>query len=269
MKICFSLVLFKHSISEIHPLLSSINLLQYKYPILDCSLFIYDGSKTSYTSSQISALRGIADQVPIQYFHGLNIGYGMGNNYNFKSISSPQHFLFVVVNPDIYFEPVSVFPLFEWCFGNPSYSCVAPLILNQFHEVQFSAKRNPTFLSLLIGRLSFLRFFHFFRMYDEWHKQLNHNYSSEMFESTYLSGCFLIIPSNCYRLVDGFSSSFFLHLEDADIVRRLSMIGRTIHNPLGVVNHLWARGSHKSLKQMLYLFQSYLAYIRLWGFSLF
>lgn len=214
-------------------------------------------------------MRSSADRVDIHYLHGPNVGYGMGNNCNFDAICCSSDFLFVVVNPDIHFKPDSVFPLFKWCIDNPIYSCVAPLILNQFGVIQYSAKRNPTFFSLLIGRFSFLRRLSLFRSYDDWHKHRNRDYSLETFNASYLSGCFLVIPSNYFRIVGGFSSSYFLHLEDADIVRRLGMVGLSVHNPVGIVTHLWARGSHKSFKQMFYLIKSYLVYIWLWGFTLF
>ena len=34
--------------------------------------------------------------------------------------------------------------------------CLSPLIYNNFNKLQYSAKRNPTILSLLIGRFNFL-----------------------------------------------------------------------------------------------------------------
>jgi len=74
-----------------------------------------------------------------------------------------------------------------------------------------------------------------------------------------------LIPSWAYIKVGGFSEQYFLHFEDADIVRKLSMYGYTKHVPLGRVTHGWARGSHTSPSQILSLMRSYLIYSIIWG----
>lgn len=269
MKIFFSLVLYNHTVPSIEPLLSSIGSLQSTYFCLDCKLFLYDASQSRFSTQEVEYLTSLAHPVDIDYFSGPNIGYGMANNANFTRITEDSPFLFVVVNPDVYFSPESLYPLLEWAFSNPSVSCTAPLIVNHLEQIQYSAKRNPTFLSLLLGRFSVLERFKPFLLYAEWHKHLHLDYSTETVVSTYLSGCFLLIPGHYFRAVGGFSSSFFLHLEDADLVRKLSSVGLTVHNPLGKVYHLWARGSHKSLLQMWHLTNSYFSYIKAWGFDLF
>jgi hypothetical protein len=51
-------------------------------------------------------------------------------------------------------------------------------------------------------------------------------------------------------------------------VRRLSSVGETLHNPIGVVVHGWARGSHTSLFQILSLLRSFILYSQIWGFRI-
>jgi len=268
MRFFFSCVLYNHSVSCIEPLLSSLGSLSTAYPSLDCKLLLYDASRSGFDDPEVQHLKTLASPVNIYYYSGPNIGYGLANNNNFARIIEDDPFIFVIVNPDVFFSPQSLYPLLEWTLSNPSVSCAAPLVVNQFDQVQFSAKRNPTFLSLLLGRFSALERFTYFRSYVQWHKNLDRDYLSETFASTYLSGCFLLIPDIYYRQVGGFSSSFFLHLEDADLVRRLSAVGQTLHNPLGKVVHLWSRGSHKSLRQIWFLFISYIQYVKVWKFNL-
>jgi GT2 family glycosyltransferase len=156
----------------------------------------------------------------------------------------------------------------DWVLLYPDVACVAPLVLGSRGSVQYSVKHNPTFLSLLIGRLYVLRRISFLEAYDRWHRNLACDYRRSLIESPYLSGCFLVIPSSYYSRVGGFCEKYFLHLEDADIVRRLSLLGRCLHNPVGVVVHQWARGSHKSLSQTLYLFRSIVVYMCNWGMNI-
>jgi GT2 family glycosyltransferase len=206
----------------------------------------------------------------VAYQYAGNIGFGSANNQNFLAFPlHKENFLFVVVNPDISFEPASLIPLLDWVSASPDVSCVAPLIFNPGGLIQFSAKHDPTFTSLLLGKFPRLKRLPLFERYDRWHRNLDRDYRHECIESTYLSGCFLVIPSVWYFRIGGFSERYFLHLEDADIVRRLSRYGRCMHNPIGSVVHQWARGSHRSAVQIVHLMYSFLVYVFAWGFRVF
>jgi GT2 family glycosyltransferase len=207
--------------------------------------------------------------VEILYAKGENIGFGRANNLNYRQASLSCKDIFIVANPDVSFAPVDLVRLLDWLVSNPSVSCLAPLIVGSTGVIQYSAKKNPTVLSLLLGRFHCLTKLSFLCGYDSNHRNLCYDYKRDCILTPYLSGCFLIIPSRFYSAVGGFCSQFFLHLEDADLVRRLSLVGETLHNPIGTVTHLWARGSHRSFVQALYLFQSCITYFRIWGFKLF
>ena len=269
-RIAFSLVLFNHSLEEITPLLSSIS--AFSVLLMDVfrvQLYIYDNSP-EFSSFLLAGIGRKLSSVPWHYFHNSsNIGFGLANNCNYESSELTEDDFFIVSNPDTYFDATQLAPLLFWLVDNKSISCAAPLLLNASGSIQYSAKKNPTLLSLILGRLGFLCNLPFLLKYDRWHKNMSHDYYSESFESSYLSGSFLIIPSWAYRRVGGFSSKYFLHLEDADIVRRLSSVGSTMHNPIGKVVHLWARGSHKSVFQTIHLLNSMFTYFSVWGFRLF
>ena len=91
------------------------------------------------------------------------------------------------------------------------------------------------------------------------------NYKKEIIQSSYLSGCFLIIKATIYIKVKGFDNRYFLHLEDADFTRMCSSYGLVIHDPTLRVVHKWARGSHKSFRQMLCIFISLIKYFKKMG----
>jgi GT2 family glycosyltransferase len=269
MDIIFSLVLYRHSFESIKPLLMSIQAIATYAGGHSFALNIYNACPHQSDDPTASRIRAILGDLLSVYQYGLNIGFGAANNRNFMACQHEEDFLFVVVNPDISFEPVSLLPLLDWVASRRDVSCVAPLIMNPGGVVQFSAKQNPTLVSLIIGRLPFLKRIRAFKLYDRWHRNLDCDYTSQCIESTYLSGCFLVIPSSCYLKIGGFSERYFLHLEDADISRRLSRHGASMHNPIGVVEHRWARGSHRSLRQMLHLARSFIVYSLVWGIRLF
>ena len=267
--ICFSLVIYKHSLDVISPLLLSINSLASSLPDYLISLSVYDGSPSSYDSPSKDEITSTVCNVQIFYHHGPNIGFGRANNYNFNAAGLSPSDLFIVANPDISFRSHDLIPLIRFVFQTPSVSCVAPLIKLPDGSIQRSVKHNPTILSLLIGRFNILCSIPFLDKYDIWHKNLNRDYATDKIVSSYLSGCFLLIPSWAYESVGGFSSKYFLHVEDADLVRRLSSVGLSLHNPLGCVYHGWARGSHSSPSQIFSLLKSFAIYSVIWGLRLF
>jgi GT2 family glycosyltransferase len=266
--ICFSLVLYKHSIESLSPLLSSIRLLADHAPWLRILLCVYDGSPLGHPSPSKEELMRDLPSLDILYSRGKNVGFGSANNINFIRAPLAPFDVFAVVNPDIRFSPEQLLPLLYWAFSSTDYACVAPLILLESGAIQYSVKHDPTVLSLLLGRFECLKRFNLLRKYDSWHKNLGCDYSSAVIPSTYMSGCFLLIPAWAYDRVGGFCEKYFLHVEDADIVRRLSTVGSCLHNPIGVVVHGWARGSHSSLSQILSLLKSFLLYSWIWGFRL-
>ena len=122
---------------------------------------------------------------------------------------------------------------------------------------------------MLIGFLPYLKRIKIFSNYDFFHKNKDKEYLTETFKAEFLSGCFLIVKPLMFKAVGGFTKTFFLHLEDADLVRKLSLLGTTAHLPKAEIVHTWNRGSHKSLFQIINLIKSMFIYFYLWGFKLF
>ena len=91
----------------------------------------------------------------------------------------------------------------------------------------------------------------------------------DTFKSQFLSGSFLVVKAEIFAKVKGFSEAYFLHFEDADLVRKCSFYGLTAHLPKGEITHTWNRGSHKSLFQIIHLIRSMFIYFYKWGFKLF
>lgn len=268
-QVCISLVLFRHQISDILPLLSSILNFANSSSCYKVILSIYDGSGINFDAPTYIEVQERIPGVELFYSKGANIGFGSANNFNYSQASLSCNDIFIVANPDVSFEPADLLRLLDWLVSKPSVACLAPLIVGSRGTIQYSAKRNPTILSLALGRFPWLTKLQFLQNYDAAHRNLDKNYAIDCIESPYLSGCFLLIPSRFFTDVGGFSPQFFLHLEDADLVRRLSLVGETLHYPVGTVTHLWARGSHGSLRQTFYLFQSVITYFRIWGFRLY
>ena len=270
--IFFSIVLYKHSYEDIKELLISIKNIEIKLrEIFKIHCIISDNSNNDSIKSSFENNLNLVKQF-YYTFHGRNLGYGKAHNFNLlkKSLIEENHpdDIYIIVNPDIVFESENLKKILFWYEKSKKVSCTAPLIYNNNKIIQYSAKKNPTFLSLLLGRLYFLQRIKIFKKYVFWHTNQNLNYKKDIINSSYLSGCFLITKRKYFETCNGFSAEYFLHLEDADLVRKLSKYGMTIHNPISEITHFWARGSHKSISQMISLIKSYFIYIGKWGFKL-
>ena len=272
-KIIFSTVLYKTSIRDLERLLESleslnIELNKRKNNIKLEKFLIIDNSKNS--EFNLENLRKERFSFDINFFKSKkNLGYGMGHNANLLKEKSNKDTWYVTVNPDIYFQGVDIVGFFEFIFSSKKLSCAAPLIYLPNGKIQYSAKKNPTMASLLISRFSFFKFIPFLKQYLNNNQNKHLDYEKECIEAPFLSGCFLAFPSMIFKKIDGFSKNYFLHFEDADIVRRSDLEGLTLHCPYGSVTHIRGRGSHKSFSQQFYLTISYVKYSKIWGFRLF
>ncbi len=266
--IYFSLVLYNQDINYINPLITSI--LDFNKYIdktyFRTVLLVHDNSTQMLISEEYFNLIEFAS-----YYKSENIGFGAGHNHNIFSCPNIDinNDIIIVINPDIEFNPASLLDFLSTFISRGNSVCIAPLIKDLSGNIQYSAKHNPTLFSLLVGRFHFLQRFSIFKQYIIKHQNRDKNYSSEEISSQYLSGCFLLIKASCFFAVRGFDMRFFLHLEDADFVRRCSFIGDTYHSPQISVVHRWARGSHKSIKQMFFLVVSLLKYFIKWGIVLY
>ncbi len=261
----FSLVLYKNKFNEIKTLIGNIEelrkkLLNYK---IDTYLYINDNSP-----KKLISYNEINKRFIVYEFNNKNLGFGRAHNKNLLIKKFQNKDIFIVVNPDINFDPLSLLSLIIE-FRKSGDLCTTPLIINEVGKIQLSVKTNPTLLSLLIGRFQFLRSIKFLDKYYINHINLKKNYLTQKIESTYLSGCFLIVKAKIFKMINGFDPQYFLHLEDADLTRSISLYGKVTHNPISTVIHKWARGSHKSPKQMFYLVSSMMKYFKKWGFSIF
>ncbi len=267
----FSIVLYKTPKEDIKNIISSIqNFKQSKYSIkindLNLNILFFD----NYFKSNYGFIFK-NNFININYYKSdINLGYGSAHNKNFSKIKNKKDFLFITLNPDISFHPKDIYPLFDYAINKKdTYGCLAPLILLNNNKVQYSAKKNPTIIDLIISRFIFLQKISFFK--KRFYYYINHHkdYYKDIISCPYLSGCFILFPSEIYKKIEGFSSEYFLHLEDADITRKCSLINDCLHIPQARIKHQRGRGSHRSFTQQLHLIKSIFIYFKKWGLALF
>lgn len=218
-----------------------------------------------------SWVAGLSTKVIYKHMEGENLGYGRGHNLARKYLDLDKYH--IIVNPDIKFIDKEVIEkLFEILEKNVSYSLLQPLIVSfPSGNLQKLCKRNPTLLiQILRGFLPFLIYkFSFFKKYNDWYEMSNVAYSKKFVESQYLSGCFMFCRVEHLNKVGWFDEKYFLYLEDADLTRMLSKVGKCVHNPNLKIGHLWGKGSHKNFKLRFIAIYSFFLYSLKWGIKIF
>ena len=189
------------------------------------------------TGEPVADLASGADYV---MFNSDNPGYGRAVNRLVRSLSIDPTF-FGVLNTDLAWEDGMFSRLLVTMESSCDLVLAVPQIVDPLGNPQSLCKRNPTVLALLSRR--FVPHWckpTWLRQYDRWFVMADHDYYKPI-ESTYLSGCCMVIRSDAFRYIGGFDERFFLYLEDADLTRSLSAVGRCLQLPDVSVIHGWGR----------------------------
>jgi GT2 family glycosyltransferase len=255
MLITASVVLYNNDSEKLSKLISSLNSSKSINKV-----FIYDNSENN--SNEYLFL----DSEKYNYRHlGRNKGFGAAHNLVLNDLKSDYHFF---INPDIYFQSTEIDKMIVYMKDNPQVGLLSPQILFPNNDIQYLCKQNPSIFSLLLRRFAPKFVKRIFNSYLENYEMRYMDYSQD-FESTYLSGCFMLFRKTILEQIKGFDSNFFLYLEDADITLRASKISKTVHFADAKVYHFWEKGSYKSLKLAFITLQSLMYYFKKHGFRLF
>ena len=181
--IIFSTVLYKTPNDHLERLVESINNLKLEldktYPEnFKIKLLIIDNSNR--LPEKIVKYFNEKYKFVIRYFASKkNLGYGMGHNKNLLRLKPNKKTWYVALNPDIYFEGREIINYFKYITSNEGITCSAPLIFLPNGDIQYSAKKNPTFISLLVSRFSFFQKIYILKKYLNKNQNKFKNYKKE------------------------------------------------------------------------------------------
>jgi len=200
---------------------------------------------------------------PLDYKIGFeNVGYGKGHNNNFKR--AQQSKLFLVINPDIYFDdPYFLKKIKDRMEDSPEIGLSSVRLLNPDGSNQDMHRQLP-YLSDIAKRFIFQKL----KIYKpETHKYtLSHVDKTKDFICPSIGGSFMVFRTELYAKVGGFDEGIFLYFEDIDLSRRCHFESGEKNTVFGELTayHAWGRGGYKSFEifkiHMLstaYYFQKY------------
>lgn len=167
---------------------------------------------------------------------------GFGANHNAAHSSSGARY-FCVLNPDIRLA-LDPFPALLPRLDNPGIGAVAPLIRSPAGDIEDSARRFPTALSLM-AKLVARR------------PQPEIAAPGEPFMPDWIAGMFMLFRSDAFAAVGGFDEGYFLYYEDVDICARLRAAGLRVEvNPAASAVHVARRESHRKGRYLLWHLRS-------------
>jgi len=239
--------------AAIDSLVSSIgNDLSYK-------LFVIDNNSSDNTSEEVQKRRmdGRINLISLEK----NVGFGSGHNVVLELLNSKYH---LIMNPDILVKGNAISRIVDFLEKNDDVGLVSPNIVNPDGSIQYSCKRDPTILDLLIRLL----LPNCCRKRQERYMMKDHDHS-KVFDAPIVSGCFMFLRTELLKRVNGFDERFFLYFEDTDLCKRIGQHSRIVYFPYATVSHEWKRESRRKLKLLITMMSSAIKYAIKWRIRLF
>lgn len=184
-------------------------------------------------------------RLPIEVIQN-KIPLGFGENHN-RAFERRKCDYFLVINPDIEIRPD--FKISELLMTiNDNVGVVSPLVFDIKRGLYDNFRPYPTLKNLFRRKFT---------------KSLSgaHSSNTEIDAFDWIAGMFMLFNSKAYGQVKGFDTCYFMYMEDVDICRRLSSVGKQLLRIEGQeVLHHGQRQSHYNFRHFFWHVKSYMRY---------
>ncbi|MDA8080762.1 MAG: glycosyltransferase family 2 protein [Actinomycetota bacterium] len=146
---------------------------------------------------------------------GRNLGYGRGANLGFEKTDSRY---LIVSNPDVEVVPGAVGALVRVLEDNHDCALVGPRIVNSDGTTYPSVRHFPSLIDAgghaILGQVLPNNAF------SKRYRMLGVDHTGS-FQADWVSGAFIMVRSDVFKKVGGFSDKFFMYLEDVFLCRTI------------------------------------------------
>lgn len=177
-----------------------------------------------------------------------NIGFGKGNNMGARIAKGDYIFIH---NPDVTVKEKSLKDMVDYLEKHEEIGLLGPQLQYPSGKIQESCRRLMSFWDLVLNR-SFLGKLPFFkkRVNKYLMTDFDHNKIQEV---DLITGAAMMIPKKVWDKVGGFDKRYFLFMEDFDLCREISLLGKkVVYYPKVVIEHYQKRLSQGKLRTLLF-----------------
>ncbi|MGP3307193.1 glycosyltransferase [Acinetobacter baumannii] len=241
-----SLVLYKHSFSELKATLDSL------FSVTEIKKIILVDNHTSDWAMTFQHPKIVYEKATN------NFGFGSGHNIAIQKYASQSDY-FLICNPDIYFDTNQFIQLLNFAESR-SEGLFLPKIVYMSGEDQYGARLLPSPLNLFTRRFSPK----FAKQLDQQYLLKDYSIDQPIFVP-YLSGCFMFFRSSALLELKGFDERFFMYMEDVDLSRRCAERFGNVYYPYAQVVHVHEQASYKNKLLLKAHLKSAIQYFNKWG----
>lgn len=220
------------------------------------TIYMVDNSSKEYIAE---FCRGYENVV---YIASENVGYGAAHNKAIRLAQADKDVKYhLVLNSDVYFEPVVLEKIAAYMDSDEQIAQVQPKLLFPNGELQCTVRLIPTPANLIFRR--FLPKSIVAPMDERYTLSFwDHNKPANI---AYHQGSFMFFRVKCFEKVGLFDERFFMYPEDIDMTRRMHRHFKTMYWPEVEVVHAHRAASYKSKKMLKIHMENMIKYFNKWG----
>ena len=181
----------------------------------------------------------------------VNLGFSGGNNLVIEQLESDYH---LIINPDVAMEADALSCSIEYFEKHTNIAMLSPKVVGSTSSCHV-IKAYPDCFTLALRYVDFPFLNRFFAKrlarYKCPHLQDVANTSIEL-----AGGCFLFLPTDLLKQLEGFDESFFLYFEDYDFSIRARQLGELAYVPTVKITHSGGGVGRKNYRHHLYFIRS-------------
>ncbi|MBW4697552.1 MAG: glycosyltransferase family 2 protein [Aphanocapsa lilacina HA4352-LM1] len=205
-------------------------------------IVVYDNASLDNSPDIINQYANEHPNVVLGILDNQNIGFGRANNRVVQLLCSKSYLL---VNPDVTFEPAVVTRLRETLELHPNIAIACPKLLYLDHTLQPSVRRFPTFTYFVLLNLFGSRFQEKLYPFGYYYEEIG--FADQPFEVDWGIGAMMLLSGDYVRKFGLFDERYFLYFEDVSLCLHARENGfRVIFDPKAIAFHEYQRASSKS-----------------------
>jgi len=182
-----------------------------------------------------------------------NEGFATGVNLGAARGGAP---FLLLLNPDCIAGREAIERLVDYAGQRSDAAVIGPRILNADGTIQGSARRFPSWSTLIAGRSSWLTRRFPRNPLSRWNLPALSDVSAPL-DVDWVSGACMLVRREAFNQVRGMDERFFLYWEDTDLCKRLAALGwRTLYYPAAEILHAGGRSSIHAYRESLAAFHA-------------